>query len=665
MNSHLRRAAAACLFSTVPGWILLPDVALAQSAGPIRHADAFEELFDEPAPRGDLGKADRIPKKEDFSASGKVGGSTPSRPNQKRFKRKVTATAPAAASQEPAPPATVNHPTSATPVEDEAVSQTAALQSRPFSAKKPQSYSAPPQNHSSPSSSNGDPTTSDVERELQELYRKNGREMPDMRMDDFQTPQSQGAPPRVPGMRHGPASTSDPGAQEPRIKPSKPNFMERVFGFGRAKKPAPAAPQPSRPTSQAVAPRNSGITPSRQPQQYPPFRPSSPVTTPAPTSVPRVQSVPAVREPAPLGGPSSQSPGIQPPEALPATQAPQRLPGLQPRESMLLDESELGGDDESLDLQQDEPQPEPQVATPKAAPPTAPAGSPYTGLTITPNETERSLARGEELPRPTVNPVERPSAPAVPAAPNSFAEAPVVEPAQPKLPVLEPDHEDSDLFPQPAAGAGARSNADDFLELADDDDDDDEEFGDKPGSEDPLKLPELDSPAPERPKPAASEKSANRAPEKAVERPAAAPAAPAKLADVPLKPAAEKAVEKPAEKPAPSPPESLKGLKGFCPVILKDERRLVEARTQYKLEYRGKSYMFSSQEARMTFEANPTKYVPVEEGRDVVRLAGGNRGELDGTLEHAAWYRGRLYLFSSEETRREFVEAPRRFMRND
>jgi len=344
---------------------------------------------------------------------------------------------------------------------------------------------------------------------------------------------------------------------------------------------------------------------------------------------------------------------------------------LQPRESMLMDESDLGGDDESLDLSQDEPQPDSVVATPKAAPPAAPAGSPYSGLTITPNETERSLARGEDLPSPAVNPVARPTAPSVPSTANSFAEAPAVEPTQSKLPVLEPDHDESNVFPPPAASAATKSNADDFLELADDDADEEEDFGDKPKADEPLNLPVPDLP-PEQPKPSAVEKPANKvaekAPEKIAEKPTpAAPAKPAQLPSKPAaeKPAAEKPVEKPAEKPAPSPPESLKGLKGFCPVILKDERRLVEARTQYKLEYRGKAYTFSSQEARLTFEANPTKYVPVEEGRDVVRLAGGNRDELDGTLEHAAWYRGRLYLFSSEETRREFVEAPSRFMRND
>jgi YHS domain-containing protein len=48
----------------------------------------------------------------------------------------------------------------------------------------------------------------------------------------------------------------------------------------------------------------------------------------------------------------------------------------------------------------------------------------------------------------------------------------------------------------------------------------------------------------------------------------------------------------------------------------------------------------------------------------VVRHATGETG-VEGTLEHAAWYRGRLYLFSSADSRREFVETPSRFVVND
>jgi YHS domain-containing protein len=213
---------------------------------------------------------------------------------------------------------------------------------------------------------------------------------------------------------------------------------------------------------------------------------------------------------------------------------------------------------------------------------------------------------------------------------------------------------------------GTMSGGDDFLELADEDDDDDEDLDDKSLMDDqPLKLPDLDTPAAPAPLPAAAQPR-SAAPPVTMNKPAEKPIERAREPETapPSRPA-ERPIEKPAEKGPPSAPESLKGLKGFCPVILKDERRLVEARGQYNTQYRGKTYTFSSQEARNTFEANPAKYVPVEGGRDVVRLAGGNQNELDGTLEHAAWYRGRLYLFTSEESRREFVETPKKFMRDE
>jgi YHS domain-containing protein len=75
-------------------------------------------------------------------------------------------------------------------------------------------------------------------------------------------------------------------------------------------------------------------------------------------------------------------------------------------------------------------------------------------------------------------------------------------------------------------------------------------------------------------------------------------------------------------------------------------------------------YTFSTLDAKESFDENPRKYIPAGEGNDVVKLTVGETG-IEGTLEHAAWYRGRLYLFSSPETRREFVETPSKFVVND
>jgi YHS domain-containing protein len=124
----------------------------------------------------------------------------------------------------------------------------------------------------------------------------------------------------------------------------------------------------------------------------------------------------------------------------------------------------------------------------------------------------------------------------------------------------------------------------------------------------------------------------------------------------------EKAPEKAAEKPlAPAP---LSGLKGICPVVLKDNRKLLDAQPDIKSEFRGKTYTFSSIEAKKAFDENPRKYAPAGGGNDVVRLTAGE-ADVAGTLEHAAWYRGRLYLFSTDDSRHEFVETPSKFVVED
>jgi len=102
------------------------------------------------------------------------------------------------------------------------------------------------------------------------------------------------------------------------------------------------------------------------------------------------------------------------------------------------------------------------------------------------------------------------------------------------------------------------------------------------------------------------------------------------------------------------------GLMGYCPVVLRDERELVPASAEFTSVFGGREYQFSSAEAKRTFEANPRLYVPAVGGQDVVHLAEGERG-IPGSLAHATWYRGRLYLFASDTTLQQFVAEPSRF----
>ena len=101
----------------------------------------------------------------------------------------------------------------------------------------------------------------------------------------------------------------------------------------------------------------------------------------------------------------------------------------------------------------------------------------------------------------------------------------------------------------------------------------------------------------------------------------------------------------------------MKGLKGFCPVTLRDQRELLDAKPEFHFTHRSQKFHFASQEARDRFEAEPSLYAPAAYGADVVSL-GRDKDVVEGTLDFAAWYKGRLYLFSSQDNYDVFVKSP-------
>ncbi|RMG35881.1 MAG: YHS domain-containing protein [Planctomycetota bacterium] len=102
------------------------------------------------------------------------------------------------------------------------------------------------------------------------------------------------------------------------------------------------------------------------------------------------------------------------------------------------------------------------------------------------------------------------------------------------------------------------------------------------------------------------------------------------------------------------------GLKGFCPVALRDHRELRDAQLRFHSTYRGKTYFFSSAEAKARFDAAPAKYAPAFDGLDAVLLKTEKQRRL-GVLDHAVWYHDRLYLFTSAETMATFTANPAQF----
>ncbi len=99
------------------------------------------------------------------------------------------------------------------------------------------------------------------------------------------------------------------------------------------------------------------------------------------------------------------------------------------------------------------------------------------------------------------------------------------------------------------------------------------------------------------------------------------------------------------------------GLKGYCPVALRDERTLKDGKAAYITFYHSKAYYFSSAESKATFDDQPDRYAPASHGNDVTLMA--LTGEvLEGSLDHAVWYKDRLYLFSTDENLKTFMAAP-------
>ncbi len=103
----------------------------------------------------------------------------------------------------------------------------------------------------------------------------------------------------------------------------------------------------------------------------------------------------------------------------------------------------------------------------------------------------------------------------------------------------------------------------------------------------------------------------------------------------------------------------LRGLKGFCPVMLRDERDLKNALPEHHSTFKGRTYYFGSADAKAAFDEHPQQYAPISGGQDVVLLK--EKVTKEGSLDHAVWFKDRLYLFTSQKTLEQFVATPKEF----
>ena len=96
---------------------------------------------------------------------------------------------------------------------------------------------------------------------------------------------------------------------------------------------------------------------------------------------------------------------------------------------------------------------------------------------------------------------------------------------------------------------------------------------------------------------------------------------------------------------------------GHCLVTAVENREIIDGSQRHQTKYRGHLLLFSSEEAKQTFLAKPNEYWPLFDGICSVAMVNGEERVM-GNLEFAAFFRKRLWLFSTEENLKQFLEDP-------
>ena len=403
------------------------------------------------------------------------------------------------------------------------------------------------------SANQGDAAPSPVQKQLEEMYRKDGRPMPQMNFSQTPVPASGQVPNANPAANANAVNRPNPAASN--TVPSKPRSMlSKLNPFSRSKStPAPLPNHPASPVPNMAA---------RPPQLQP-------------------RMAPGMNGIKPAGVNSSNAISNAAPRALPVPTS--AIPAPQPTASQVAAE---GSSQLSNSL------------------PPVPGDPGYQALAT---DAANTLA--------------------VPPAPASVDEA--LENAFNDMPT---EQVASDEKPSSEPKAAASENPFSGLSL-------DDEFG--PAEKSTAQKSKTENGIEIQPGPSTSAKS-NEIP---VPPEAQTAEAPKEDVDSKMKLIAERG--------------ELRGLKGFCPVALRDDRDLKNALPEHHSTFKGRTYYFSTADAKDLFDENPQHYAPISGGQDVVLL--NEKVTKEGSLDHAVWFKDRLYLFTSQKTLEQFVATPKEF----
>jgi thiol-disulfide isomerase/thioredoxin/YHS domain-containing protein len=100
-------------------------------------------------------------------------------------------------------------------------------------------------------------------------------------------------------------------------------------------------------------------------------------------------------------------------------------------------------------------------------------------------------------------------------------------------------------------------------------------------------------------------------------------------------------------------------LNGYSPVAITKHRKWQRGSSKFAWKHAGSLYHLQDAEELSLFKANPDRYLPELAGHDPLELSTGRR-VVPGDIRFGAFFRGKLYLLSNDENRKQFLSEPQR-----
>lgn len=99
---------------------------------------------------------------------------------------------------------------------------------------------------------------------------------------------------------------------------------------------------------------------------------------------------------------------------------------------------------------------------------------------------------------------------------------------------------------------------------------------------------------------------------------------------------------------------------GYCPVCILEIKKWVKGKSQFFVDVDNKRYLFPDEKTRDMFRKNSAKYTPAVNGDCVVCLVDG-KTRAPGSVHHASFHDGRLFLFPSADEKAKFMSNPKKY----